>query len=149
MQGAWPPCAYVRLWSARQATSMRLHSLVPLPETGDMSSDLNIIHRFNCDICFSKIMKVPLNFYVGKSISTLQVDTELKQTRILIWKILLFLNIISLYIEALVPSFHKPLKTSNIKFFGQLSEPGSDFPGPVSPGCFGWMALWSFLRMLQ
>jgi hypothetical protein len=41
---------------------------------------------------------------------------------------LLFLNIISLYLEALVPSFHKPLKTSNIKFFGLLSEPGGDFP---------------------
>jgi hypothetical protein len=40
----------------------------------------------------------------------------------------LFLNIISLYTEALVPSFHKPLKTSSIKFFGLLSEPGSDFP---------------------
>jgi hypothetical protein len=35
---------------------------------------------------------------------------------------LLFLNIISLYIEALVPSFHMPLKTSSIKFFGLLSE---------------------------
>jgi hypothetical protein len=41
---------------------------------------------------------------------------------------LLFLNIISLYIEALVPSFHKPLKISSIKFFGLLSEPGGDFP---------------------
>jgi hypothetical protein len=41
---------------------------------------------------------------------------------------LLFLNIISLYIEALVPSFHKPLKTISIKFFGLLSEPGGDFP---------------------
>jgi hypothetical protein len=41
---------------------------------------------------------------------------------------LLFLNIISLYIEALVPSFHTPLKTSSIKFFGLLSEPGGDFP---------------------
>jgi hypothetical protein len=40
---------------------------------------------------------------------------------------LLFLNIISLYIEALVPLFHKPLKTSSIKFFGLLSEPGGDF----------------------
>jgi hypothetical protein len=40
----------------------------------------------------------------------------------------LFLNIISLYTEALVPTSHKPLKTSNIKFFGLLSEPGSDFP---------------------
>jgi hypothetical protein len=36
---------------------------------------------------------------------------------------------ISLYIEALVPSFHKPLKTSSIKFFRLLSEPGGDFPG--------------------
>jgi hypothetical protein len=42
--------------------------------------------------------------------------------------ILSFLNIISLYIEALVPSFHKPLKTSTIKYFGLLSEPGGDFP---------------------
>jgi hypothetical protein len=40
---------------------------------------------------------------------------------------LLFLNIISLYIEALVPLFHKPLKTSSIKFFGLLLEPGGDF----------------------
>jgi hypothetical protein len=47
---------------------------------------------------------------------------ELKQI-----KVLLFLNIISLYIEALVPSFPKPLKTSSIKFFGLLSEPGGDF----------------------
>jgi hypothetical protein len=37
-------------------------------------------------------------------------------------------NIISLYTEALVPSFHKALKTSSIKFFGLLSEPGGDFP---------------------
>jgi hypothetical protein len=34
----------------------------------------------------------------------------------------------SLYIEALVPSFHKPLKTSSTQFFGLLSEPGSHFP---------------------
>jgi hypothetical protein len=34
----------------------------------------------------------------------------------------------SLYIEALVPSFHKPLKTSSIKFFWLLSEPGGDLP---------------------
>jgi hypothetical protein len=40
---------------------------------------------------------------------------------------LLFLNIISLYIEALVTSFYKPLETSRIKFFGLLSEPGGDF----------------------
>jgi hypothetical protein len=39
----------------------------------------------------------------------------------------LFLNIISLYIEALVPSFHKPLKSSIIKFFGLLSEPSYSF----------------------
>jgi hypothetical protein len=52
------------------------------------------------------------------------MDTELTQIRILIRKMLLFLNIISLYIEALVPSFHKPLKNSSIKFFGLLSEPG-------------------------
>jgi hypothetical protein len=32
------------------------------------------------------------------------------------------------YIEALIPSFYKPLKTSSIKFFGLLSEPGGDFP---------------------
>jgi hypothetical protein len=66
--------------------------------------------------------------YESKSISKLQMDIELKQTRVLIWKILLFLNIISLYIEAPVPSFHKPLKISSIKFFRQLSEPGCDFP---------------------
>jgi hypothetical protein len=36
--------------------------------------------------------------------------------------------------EALVPSFHKHLKISSIKFFGLLPEPGGDFPGPVSPG---------------
>jgi hypothetical protein len=42
-------------------------------------------------------------------------------------KSVLFLNIISLYIEAIVPSFHKPLKTSSIKFFGLLLEPGGDF----------------------
>jgi hypothetical protein len=41
---------------------------------------------------------------------------------------LLFLNIISLYIEAFAPSFHRPLKTSSMKFFGLLSEPGGDFP---------------------
>jgi hypothetical protein len=38
---------------------------------------------------------------------------------------LLFLNIISLYIEALVPSFHKPLKTSSMKgreFLQQLND---------------------------
>jgi hypothetical protein len=56
------------------------------------------------------------------------MDIELKQIRVLISKILLFLNIISLYIEALVPPFHKPLKTSSINFFGLLSEPGGDFP---------------------
>jgi hypothetical protein len=39
-----------------------------------------------------------------------------------------FLSIISLYIDALAPSFHKPLKASSIKFFGLLSEPGGDFP---------------------
>jgi hypothetical protein len=33
-----------------------------------------------------------------------------------------------LYIEALVTSFYKALKTSSIKFFGLLSEPGGDFP---------------------
>jgi hypothetical protein len=41
---------------------------------------------------------------------------------------LLFLNIISLYIEVLVSSFHQPLKTSSIKLFGLLLEPGGDFP---------------------
>jgi hypothetical protein len=46
--------------------------------------------------------------YEGKSISKLQMDIELKQIRVMILKILLFLNIISLYIEALVQSFHKP-----------------------------------------
>jgi hypothetical protein len=40
---------------------------------------------------------------------------------------LLFLNIISMYIEALVPLFHKPQKTSSLKFFGLLSEPGVDW----------------------
>jgi hypothetical protein len=64
------------------------------------------------------------------------MDIELKQTRVLICKISLFLNIISLYIEALVPLFHKPLKTSSIKFFWLLSEPGGDFSGPVSSGRF-------------
>jgi hypothetical protein len=58
------------------------------------------------------------------------MDIELKQIRVLIKKLLLFLNIISLYTEALVPSFHEPLKTSSIKFFGLLWEPGG------SAGCF-------------
>jgi hypothetical protein len=66
--------------------------------------------------------------YEGMPISKLQMDIELKQIGILIWKILLFLSTVSLYIEALVPSFHKPLKTSSIKFFGLLSKPGGDFP---------------------
>jgi hypothetical protein len=57
---------------------------------------------------------------VGKSISKLQMDIELKQTRVVIWKILLFLNIISLYIKALVSSFHKPLKTSSIKLWAAV-----------------------------
>jgi hypothetical protein len=56
------------------------------------------------------------------------MDIELKQTRVLTSKILLFLNIISLYTETLVPSFHKALKTNSIKVFGLLSEPGGDFP---------------------
>jgi hypothetical protein len=56
------------------------------------------------------------------------MDIELKQIRVLISKILSFLNIISLHIEALVPSFHKPLTTSSIKFFWLLLEPGGDFP---------------------
>jgi hypothetical protein len=71
--------------------------------------------------------------YDGKSISKLQMDIEFKQIRVLIWKMLLFLNIISLYIETLVQSFHKPLKTSSIKFFGLLLEPGG------SAGCFHWI----------
>jgi hypothetical protein len=41
---------------------------------------------------------------------------------------LLFLYIISLYIEVLVPSFQKPLITNSIKLFGLLSESGGDFP---------------------
>jgi hypothetical protein len=60
------------------------------------------------------------------------MDIERKQTSVLI--LILFLNTISLYIEALVPSFHKPLKTSSIKIFGLLLEPGGDFPGPVTVG---------------
>jgi hypothetical protein len=66
----------------------------------------------------------------SRSISKLQMDIELKQARVLIWKKkkLLFLNIISLYIETLGPSFHKPQKSSSIKFFGLLSEPVDDFP---------------------
>jgi hypothetical protein len=56
------------------------------------------------------------------------MDIEIKQTGVVIWKILLFLNIISLHIEALVPLFHKPLKTNSIQFFGLLSELGGDFP---------------------
>jgi hypothetical protein len=55
------------------------------------------------------------------------MDAERKQTRVLIWKILLYLTIISLYIEALVPSFHKSLKKSSIKLFGLLLEPDGDF----------------------
>jgi 23S rRNA U2552 (ribose-2'-O)-methylase RlmE/FtsJ len=55
-----------------------------------------------------------VQLYVGKSISKLQMDIELKQTRALIGKVLSYHNIISLYIEALIPSFHKRLKTSNI-----------------------------------
>jgi hypothetical protein len=39
-----------------------------------------------------------------------------------------FISQHNLHIEALVPSFHKPLKTSGIKFFGLLSKPGGDFP---------------------
>jgi hypothetical protein len=74
--------------------------------------------------------KSVMHNYVGRSISKLQMDIELKQIRVLIWKMLLFLNIISLYIEAFVPSFHKPLKTSSIEFFGLLLEPGG------SAGCF-------------
>jgi hypothetical protein len=64
------------------------------------------------------------------------MDIELEQPRVLIGKVLLFLNIISLYIEALVPSFHKPPENQSIKFFGLLSEPGGDVPGLVSPGRF-------------
>jgi hypothetical protein len=83
------------------------------------------------------------SWYIGKSISKLQMDIELKQIRVLIWKILLFLSIISLYIEALVPSFHKPLKTCSIKFFGLLSEPGSDFP--LNSFIVGKMFSWKML----
>jgi hypothetical protein len=43
-------------------------------------------------------------YYVGKSISKLQMDIEREQRRVLIWKILLFLNIISLYIEVFFKS---------------------------------------------
>jgi hypothetical protein len=72
-------------------------------------------------------ISVKIGKYEGKSISKLQIDIlEHKKIRLLIGKILLFLSIISLYIEALVPSFHKPLKTSNIKLFGLLSETGGD-----------------------
>jgi hypothetical protein len=46
----------------------------------------------------------------------------------------LFFNIISLYIEALVPSFHKPLKMSSIKFFGLLSDVSTALTHAVS----GW-----------
>jgi hypothetical protein len=35
---------------------------------------------------------------------------------------------ISLYTEAVVPSFHKPLKTNSIYFFELLSESVGDFP---------------------
>jgi hypothetical protein len=79
--------------------------------------------------------------YVGKSVSNLQMDIKLKQIRVLIWKMLLFLNIIFLYIEALFPSCQKPLKTSSIKFFGLLSEPGGDLHLQetfTSWGCYSW-----------
>jgi hypothetical protein len=69
-------------------------------------------------------MTIITHKYVGKSISKLQMGIE----RVLIWKIPLFLNIICLYIEALITSFHKSLKTSSIKFFGLLLEPGGEFP---------------------
>jgi hypothetical protein len=52
------------------------------------------------------------------------MDIELRQTGVLIRRILSFLKIISLYIEALFQSFHKTLKTSSITFFGLLSEQG-------------------------
>jgi hypothetical protein len=61
--------------------------------------------------------------YEGKSISKLQMDIELKRLRVLIWKMLLFLNIISLYIEALVPSFHKPLKlTTHLQLLREVKN---------------------------
>jgi hypothetical protein len=96
---------------------------------------LEIIHIWNDLlvtelIFFNELGQILLScksLYEGKSISKLQVDIELKQIRVLIWKMLSFLNIISLYTEALVPSFHKPLKTSSIKFFGLPSEPSGDF----------------------
>jgi hypothetical protein len=46
--------------------------------------------------------------YEGKSVSKLQMDIELKQIRILIRNILLFLNIISLYIQAVAHRFTSP-----------------------------------------
>jgi hypothetical protein len=88
----------------------------------------NILHIYIfTTLIQSKIKSEFQPMYEGKSISKLQIDMELKQTTVLIWKILSFLNIISLYTEALVPSFHMPLKTSSIQFFGLLSEPGGDF----------------------
>jgi hypothetical protein len=78
--------------------------------------------------------------YIGKSISKIQMDVELKETRVLIWQIFLFLNIISLYTEALVP-FHKPLKNQQHKILWAAVGTRRDFPGPVSPGRLRWMTL--------
>jgi hypothetical protein len=62
--------------------------------------------------------------YEGKSISKLQMDIELKQKSTDLKNTFISQHI-SLYIEALVPLFHKPLKTSSIKFFGLLLEPAT------------------------
>jgi hypothetical protein len=64
------------------------------------------------------------------------MDIEIKQTKSIDLKNTFISQHNLLYIEALVSSFHKSPKTSSIKFFGLLSEPGGDFPGPVSPGRF-------------
>jgi hypothetical protein len=62
--------------------------------------------------CDSVIDRSRLPMCVGKSTSKLQMHIELKQIRVLICKMLLLFNIISLYTEALVPSFRQPLQTS-------------------------------------
>jgi hypothetical protein len=62
------------------------------------------------------------------SISKLQMDIERKQISVLIWKNA-FISQHNLPVhEALFPSFHKPLKTSSIKFVGLLSDPGGTIP---------------------
>jgi hypothetical protein len=68
------------------------------------------------------------------------MDIELRQRR---RKILLFLSVLSLYIEALVPSFHKLLKTSSIKFFGLLSEPGGCWNSVTKPHDFRYSRTWT------